>query len=126
MTQNLTRQRDVTIYASGVISAIWVVLAFIDPETHYYMAPFLAALAFPLTMRVKAGKQPGNAAIGAGLGGMIPVLIVTGLLSSVGRLKGPALFSWGGPASEALVFAAFGGVLGALIAYTPTPRRLRS
>ena len=121
MTDPRTRQRDVTIYASGVISAIWVFLAFLEPETHYFMAPLLAAMAFPVTMRVKNGKQPLSGALGAGLGGMIPVLLVTGLLSVVGQLKGPPLFSWGGPASEALLFAALGGVLGALVALTPTP-----
>ncbi len=115
-------ERDATVYTSGVVAAIWVVLAWVNPDNTYHLAPVLAAGIFPVAQRVRHGRLVALQAAGAAAGGYLNVLIVTGLLAWLGKLEGPSLLPFGDAAVEALVFGAIGAVAGAALAYAPRPR----
>ncbi len=117
-------ERDPTIYTSGVVAAVWVVLAWLNPESTYHLAPVLAAGIFPVAQRVRHGRLRPAQAAGAGAGGYLNVLIVTGLLAWIDKLQGPSLLPFGGAAVEALVLGALGAVAGAALAIAPRPKAL--
>ncbi len=109
MTQQAgTGRRDPTIYASGVVAAIWVLLAWLNPGNTYHAAPPLVAGIFPLMQRIQHGQMQVRPALAAGFGGYINLLVVTGLLWLTSRLEGPALFGIDDAAIEALILGAAG------------------
>ncbi len=117
-------ERDPTIYTSGVVAAVWVVLAWLNPESTYHAAPVLAAGIFPVAQRLRHGRLRPVQAAGAGAGGYLNVLIVTGLLAWLGKLQGPSLLPFGSAAVEALIFGAAGAVVGGLVAFAPRLKAL--
>ncbi len=118
-------ERDPTVYTSGVVAAVWVVLAWVNPESTYHLAAPLVAGIFPIAQRLRLGRLTWAQALGAGAGGFVNVLLVTGLLSLLDKLQGPSLLPIGGAALEAVIFGLAGGIVGALGARIPTPARLR-
>ncbi len=117
-------ERDPTIYTSGVVAAVWVVLAWLNPDSTYHLAPVLAAGIFPVAQRLRHGRLAPAHAAGAGAGGYLNVLVVTALLTWLDKLQGPSLLPFGNAAVEALVFGAVGAVVGAALAYAPRPAAL--
>lgn len=115
-------ERDPTVYTSGVVAAVWVALAWFNPDNTYHAAPLLAAGIFPVAQRLRHGRLTAGQAVGAAAGGYLNVLVVTVLLTVVDKLEGPSLLPFGDAAVEALVFGAAGSLLGAAAAHAPRMR----
>ncbi len=115
-----TQRRDPSIYASGIVAAIWVILAWVNPDNTYHAAPPLVAGIFPVMHRIRLGRLEPKGAAAAGIGGYANLLLVTGVLWITVRLDGPALFGLDSPAIEALILGAAGSVAGALVAMAPS------
>lgn len=111
-------------YLSGIIAGIWVALAWQNPENTYYIAPFLVAASFPIAQRVKVGRLNRRDALWSAGGGMINVLVATGLLFTTGKLDGTSLLSFWGPAPEAVFLGLVGALLGGAIAQARVPATL--
>ena len=120
-----TVRRDPTIYASGIVAALWVLLAWLNPENTYHAAPPLIAGIFPVMHRLRLGRLGWRGAAAAGFGGYLNLLLVTGLLWITDRLEGPALFGLEHAAVEGLILGVAGSVGGAVVAMLPTPALLQ-
>ncbi len=103
-------------YLSGIVAGIWVALAWRNPENTYYIAPLLAAAAFPLSQRVRLGRLSRREAAWAGIGGLLNVIVATVLLLVAGKFDGNAVLGFWPPAVEALAFGLLGAVAGAWLA----------
>ncbi len=112
-------RRDPTFYLSGLVAALWVALAWTNPDTTYHAAPPLVAGVFPAAHRWRAGPLPPAAALAAGFGGWINVVVVGIALGLADLLRGPSLLPAGGPLAEALILGAGGALLGAVVAVLP-------
>jgi hypothetical protein len=101
---------------AGFLGMIWIVAAGIQPTTTYHLAPLLVAATLPLVL---VSEEPEiairglitAAATGAGL-----ALVVTGVLTATGWLRGPSLLPIGGGTVESVTFALMGGAFGLLVA----------
>lgn len=107
-------------YAASVIALVWVAMAWVYPDTNFFLFPFFAGVAIPLTQRIaRAGTVSQRAALAMGTAGFVSGAIAALALSFAGKLEGEPL-GWLGPILvEALILAFAGGVLGAAIARTP-------
>lgn len=112
-------RRDPTFYLSGLVAALWVALAWSNPETTYHAAPPLVAGVFPAAHRWRAGALPPGAAVAAGFGGWINVLVVGVALRIADLLRGPSLLPFGDAFVEALLLGALGALGGAALAVIP-------
>ena len=109
--------RTPLLYAAG-FTALWTVLAWINPTTTYHLAPLLVPLIPWGIARSEGAALPSAAtvaatalAIGAGL-----------VLAAADRLQGPSLLPVGGALTETLVFALLAGVSGlVLMRRLPSP-----
>ena len=100
---------------SGLLAALWVVLAWLNPDLTYHLAPVLVAVSFPVGHRLRI-KEPLNAVQAAAtfVGAALNVGVATGILAWADKLRGPSLLPTGGAVLEAVVF----GGAAALIAAT--------
>ena len=114
MASRTDGKRDLTAYTSGLIAALWVILAFANPENTYHAAPVLVAAAFPVAHRFRHGPMHPLTALGAGFGGFINVAVVAGGLTLLDKMQGRSLLP-GGPAVEAIILGAAGAAAGAVI-----------
>ncbi|MDH3426679.1 MAG: hypothetical protein OEM22_08440 [Acidimicrobiia bacterium] len=105
---------------AGLLAGLWVVLAFIRPESTFHLAPILVGVGFPLGHRLRI-RQPLTAgqAIATGIGSAINLAIAIGILTWADKLRGPSLLSFGGAITEAVVFGAVSAVVGAVFAALP-------
>lgn len=107
-------------YAAGVIALAWVIVAWVYPDTNFFLFPFFGALAIPLAHRVSGeGPASQSSALAMGTAGFATAAIAAVALSFSGKLAGEPLGWLGGTFLEALVLAFAGGILGAAIARTP-------
>ena len=105
---------------AGLLAGLWVVLAFLRPESTFHLAPILVGFAFPLGHRLRV-KRPLTAgqAMAAGIGSLINLGVAIGILTWADKLQGPTLLPFGGAVTEAVVFGAVAAVLGAIFAALP-------
>ncbi len=105
---------------SGLLAAVWVVLAWLRPEDTFHLAPALVAVAFPVGHRLRVRKPllPAQA-LATCIGAAINVAVPTGILAWADRLRGPSLLPTGGAVLEAVVFGAVGAVLAAVVVALP-------
>ena len=112
---------------SGLLAALWVVLAWLNPDLTYHLAPIFVAGAFPIghRLRVKAPLNPVQA-LATFVGSALNVGIATGILAWADKLRGPSLLPTGGAVLEAVVFgavtAAAAGVIVALPVKLPSDK----
>lgn len=102
---------------SGLLAALWVVLAWLNPDLTYHLAPILVAGAFPIGHRLRIG-QPMNPvqAFATFVGANLNVGVATGILAWADKLRGPSLLPTGGAVMEAFVFGAVAaGVMAAVV-----------
>ena len=111
-------------YLSGIVAGIWVALAWRNPENTYYIAPLLAAAAFPISQRVRLGRLSWRDASWAAAGGLVNALVATGLLLAAGKFDGKAVLGFWHPAVEAVAFGVVGAVVGAWAAQVRAPASL--
>jgi len=110
---------------SGVVSVVWLVLAWRNPSLTYHFAPLIGAALWPLSLRSQGRRHITDARIG-GLGGFGMMMLVTVILLITGRMNGPN-FAHVGPAwPEAVLFAAIGAVIATRVASRERPGLLGS
>ncbi len=102
--------------ASGVVASLWIVLVWGRPDTTFHVAPILVAGALPIAHRVRSGRLATDEAAAAALVGIFTVILVTLALAWSGKLLGPSVLPFGGPAVEAVAFGFAGGVAAAAVA----------
>jgi hypothetical protein len=105
---------------SGLLAALWVVLAWLNPDVTYHMAPPLVAAAFPLGHRLRV-RQPLNGvqAFATFVGSMLNVAVPTAILAWADKLAGPSLLPTGGAVLESVVFGVAGGLAAAVMVALP-------
>ena len=105
---------------AGLLAGLWVLLAFIRPESTFHLAPILVGVGFPLGHRLRIkGPLTAGQAIATGIGSAINLAIAIGILAWADKLRGPSLLSFGGAITEAVVFGAVSAVVGAVFAALP-------
>jgi hypothetical protein len=119
-------QKNYLTYASGILAVSWAALAWFNPENTYHLFPLVIAGALPVSYRA-GGRPPLSwpAGLGAAVGGLINVALITILLTVRDKLEGPSLLSFGDAAVEAIIFAMVGGLAGAVFAVKWTEHTLR-
>ena len=107
---------------SGLLAAMWVILAWINPELTYHLAPPLVAGSFPIGHRLRV-SQPLNGvqAFATFVGALVNFGIALGILTVADKLQGPSLLPTGGAVLESVVF----GLAGAAIAAVATTLPIR-
>ena len=111
------RRPGAALYLSIGLAVLWAVLAFLNPNTTYHLAPPLIVVAVPLSHRTTgSGPLSGPAAAGATFSGLTNSLITTAVLALNDKLEGESWLPAGDATVEALVFAALGAVAGYVIA----------
>ena len=105
---------------SGLLAGLWVLLAWLNPDLTYHLAPILVAGAFPIghRLRVAAPLNPVQA-FATFVGSCLNVGVAAGILAWADRLRGPSLLPSGGAVLEAFIFGAAAGSIAALIAASP-------
>ena len=110
-------RRNPYIYVSGAFGAIWVLMAWSQPENNYFMFPVLVAAALPLSYRLIAGRGlPIGIAVGAAIAGLLNVFLLAALLAIAGKLDGPTMLPVGGAVADAVLLGLMGSVAGILLA----------
>lgn len=95
---------------SASVTAVWLVLAFRSPHVTYHLAPFVAAAAWPVSLRWVIGAPvPLRAAVVAAAGGLAVTLLGVFVLAIRGSLSGPSVWHGSGAAESLLL--AVGGTL---------------
>ncbi|MEE8332185.1 MAG: hypothetical protein V3R84_10490 [Acidimicrobiia bacterium] len=105
---------------SGLLAALWVVLAWLNPDLTYHLAPILVAGAFPIGHRARV-SQPLNPvqAFATFVGASLNVGVATGILAWADKLRGPSLLPTGGAVMEAVIFGALAAAAMAVVAALP-------
>ncbi len=110
---------------SAVLGVVWLVLAVLNPETTYHLAPLLVAAAWPVVFRLRAGPRPGMPGrVVAVAGGTAIAAVVAAVLSVLDALRGPTLTGTGDALTETAIAVAVGAVAG-LVVVGAGPRRRR-
>ncbi|WP_430869187.1 hypothetical protein [Demequina aurantiaca] len=112
---------------SLVIAALWIVLASITPTTNYHLAPMVAVIAAPSTIRLTVPGRP--APVVAVSAVAIGIIVATGsalLIHAAGWDLGHAISTSITTRSETVVVIALGAVIGAVIAALPSKDDARS
>ncbi|MEO5779294.1 MULTISPECIES: hypothetical protein [Arthrobacter] len=108
---------------SAALAVLWLVLALLNPETTYHLAPVLVAAGWPVVYRLRAGgRRPVMLRTLAVAGGAGTALLVTGVLGALGALRGPTLTGTGNALAETIIAIAAGVVAG-MIAVGVVPQR---
>ncbi len=98
---------------SAALAVLWLVLALLNPETTYHLAPLLVAAGWPVVYRLRAGsRRPAMLRILAVAGGTGIALVVTGALAALDALRGPTLTGSGNALTETFIAVAAGAVAG--------------
>ena len=120
MTDGKTKTPFGIANLAGLLAGLWVVLAFLRPESTFHLAPILVGFAFPLGHRLRM-RQPlaAGQAVASWVGSAINLTVAIGLLTLADKLQGPSLLSFGGAVTEAVVFGAVAAVAGAMFASLP-------
>lgn len=100
---------------AGLLATVWLVAAAFRPALTFHLAPVLIAGSVPLLVTAEDVATPRHVALSA-LTGFALAIGTAGVISVATWMRGPSLLPFGGPAVEALVFAAGGALLGALVA----------
>ncbi len=110
--------RNPFVYLSGSIAAVWAVVGWLNPESNYFLFPFIVAAVMPIAYRLHGGPRLSwPAGLGAGVAGLINVAIVALLLRIGRRLDGVPLVDGMSLLLEALLLGVIGALLGATIAH---------
>jgi hypothetical protein len=105
---------------SGLLAALWVLLAWINQDTTYHVAPLLVAAAFPIGHRLRIAGPLRRAQSAATLvGAALNVGVAIGILAWADKLQGPSLLPTGGAVLESVVFGALGAVVAAAAVALP-------
>ena len=105
---------------SGLLAALWVVLAWINPDTTYHLAPVLVAASFPIGHRLRVGHHLNPVqAVATFVGAGLNVGVATGILAWADKLRGPSLLSSGGAVMEAVIFGAVAAAVVAVLVALP-------
>lgn len=116
--------RNPYIYVSGAFGAIWVFIAWSNPDNSYLMFPPLIAASVPVSYRLIAGRAlPLGIAIGAAIAGLLNVFLLAALLAIAGKLHGPTMLPAGGTVVDTLVLGAVGATAGIFLASANLLRR---
>ena len=103
--------RRAALYGIG-LTALWMVLAWLNRGTVYHLAPLLVAAVVPVGLVLSETPGTRSTALGAtGLGTGL-ALAATLVLAVAGRLEGGSLLPSGGAVTEAVVLSLAGGVVG--------------
>ncbi len=89
---------------TGLMCAVWFVLAARRPELHYHFAPLVAAALWPLSLRSN-GRATADAARIGGIGAAALVFATTGVIVAAGNMNGPNFLHQGPAWPEAMLFA---------------------
>jgi hypothetical protein len=105
---------------SGLLAGLWVLLAWLNPDLTYHLAPILVAGAFPIGHRLRVAEplnpvQAFATFVGAGLN----VGAAAGILAWADRLRGPSLLPTGGAVFEAIIFGAAAALIASIIVALP-------
>jgi len=108
------------VYAGG-LAAVWLVAAGLNGGTTYHLAPFLVAATLPIVLAFDIDRTVDMRTLvtGATAGGVL-ALAVTAALAVADKLQGPSILSFGGAATESVVFALAGTATGLVIAVIRT------
>ena len=105
---------------SGLLAALWVILAWLNPDITYHLAPLLVAGSFPAGHRLRVGKQLTPVqAFATFVGAIFNVGIAIGILTWADKLQGPSLLPTGGAVMESVVFGLVGATIAALVVALP-------
>lgn len=108
------------VYLSGLAAGAWVALAFFRPELTFHLGPVLVGVLFPVGHRLSVRHRLTPVqAVATFVGGAINVGLATALLGWTGKLEGPSLLPFGGPALEAVVFGLAAAAVGAVVVALP-------
>ena len=111
------------LYLSGTLSAVWVFVAFLNPDNNYVLFPFLIAGAVPVSYRLAwGGPVERPVAIAGALAGVATVALVSLLLGLSGKRHGPPILPVGGQGVGALLLAILGAAVGTVVAGIGAPR----
>lgn len=105
---------------SGLLAALWVVLAWLNPDLTYHLAPILVAGSFPVGHRLRV-NEPLSAVQAAAtfVGAALNVGVAIGILAWADKLRGPSLLPIGGAVFEAVVFGAAAALITAIAVALP-------
>ena len=99
------------VLSSAAVVTLWALLAWINPETTYHLAPVIAVAASPVVSRMLAEKpltaRVAALTVGVGLALTIASAIV---ISAVGWMRGPSISPAISPLAELVVVIAVGAV----------------
>lgn len=116
--------RNPLVYSSGLFSGAWVFVAWMQPETNFFLFPILIGAALPVSHRLVVGRPvTGAAAAAAGIAAMVNVTITALLLAIVDRLKGESVLGFVNLFGEAVILGLFGVVAGGAVAVLSIGRR---
>ena len=118
MARNPTHKRGALI--TGLVCAVWIVLAQRNPTLHYHFAPLIAAVVWPLSLRSKGRREKADAFTG-GAGSLALTLLVTLVIQLAGTMDGPNFLHAGPAWPEAVLFAVLGAALGSRAAGRDKP-----
>ncbi len=109
-----------------VVAVVWTLLAGWRPTTTWHLAPLILAASWAWVVGQDASSGDPSARrriVAAGGGGLGVALVLTGVLSSAGRLDGPTWTGSGPAAAEALVLSVGGAAVATAIGLLRTVRR---
>ena len=105
---------------SGLLAALWVILAWLNPEVTYHLAPPLVAGSFPFGHRLRVKRRlNGIQAFATFVGALFNVGIAIAILAVADKLQGPSLLPTGGAVLESLVFGLVGAAIAAIVVALP-------
>ena len=102
------------LYGLG-LTALWLVLAWINKDTVYHIAPLLVSAVVPLGLSLSGRAEAVTAVIAAAVGATL-ALGATVLLWILDRLDGPSLLPSGNAITEAMVLSVAGALIGYVLA----------
>lgn len=108
----MERRRNPYVYISGVFAAAWALAAWFRPEADFIFFPILVGGSFPMSYRLAVGPLPPGFAVGAGIAGLINVVVVALFLAIAGVLGPASLIPGLGPVGQATLLGAIGAGLG--------------
>lgn len=108
------------LWPAGLLAVVWFVAAAVRPALTFHLAPVLTAGSVPFFL-ANDGVTSSRFVVFGALSGFVLALGTTVVISAAGWMQGPSLLPFGGPAVEALVFAAGGAVFGGASAMMKAP-----
>lgn len=116
--------RNPLVYSSGLFSGVWVFMAWIQPETNFFLFPVLIGASLPVSHRLIVGRPLNSpAAMAAAIAAMLNVAITSLLLYFVDRLNGQAVIDGLNILAEAFIMGGLGAAGGIVFAVLGGQRR---